>query len=129
MTDNVSEPDLGATVSSTGVHPKILVDHMLGMIKPYVALMRHFSRLEQAYGVTFADEWRSVDELIIKEMDFAENPNAKEVEKLDAEWSAWRDRTMRRLQDAALDLNFDNENRRMNDYINERSIARAHFYK
>lgn len=128
MVDNTAEPRVTLTNTGVNVHPRTMAAHLLGLIEPLIELMEYFKRHEQAYGVNFDEQRQQAEDLIIEEANFLYAPDVEKFEALDNKWSAWADRLFERLQDAALDLDFSDEKRRLDSFVDARTAERARYF-
>lgn len=128
MVDNTAEPCVTLTNTGVNVHPRTMAAHLLGLIEPLIEHMEYFKRHEQAYGVNFDEQRQQAEDLIIEEANFLYAPDVEKFEALDNKWSAWADRLFERLQDAALDLDFSDEKRRLDSFVDARTAERARYF-
>ncbi len=92
------------------------------------ALLTLFDRLsacEDAYDVKFDDAREQALNLVVREREFGDRPSVRDSQELDAEWTRWSERIVRRLEDARMDLNFSREKNVLQVFVNQRTLSRV----
>ena len=129
VVDDTAEPRVIQANANMNVHPRTMATHLLGVIEPLIELMEYFKRHERMFDVSFDEQRLQAESLIIEEADFLCRPNVVRSKMLDIKWKAWSDSFFEQLQDAALDLRFPGERRRLDNFVYARTVARIPYIK
>lgn len=99
--------------------------YMERLAEELILVMKHFHKIETWLGFNLSASRIGAEKCLMRELDFLFHPSFTESKALDTAWSEWADALYLSVVDGARDLDFDADQKLLDEYLERRTLARV----
>ena len=99
--------------------------YMERLAEELISVMKHFHKIESWLGINLSASRIGAEKNLMKELDFLFHPSFAESKIIDTAWSEWADALYLSVVDGARDLDFNADQKLLDEYLQRRTLARV----